>query len=257
MSVTSEAKTEQKTHASLVIAIVGSLSIVFIALITNARPYLEPALFNLIVAGFAVAILGLVAFYFVVRPLSPIIAKWRRGRLHESVAAKLFPELENLVNRFSEIALSNYTIGINQAIRTFQVVSTDVDQAKIQAARGSMELLTGFYHPVIDVRLDALKSDMEWSMRRKPRFFLFRHFLYEFWNLVWVYKLVFVNSYVQTCKRIGEDAVVGNSKEEYVKFLSKYSQFVVAFSELGKKANALVGEALFPYFVEDAIPLKL
>jgi hypothetical protein len=250
----------KQTITSLVplATIIGALTAVLIVILTNARTYLEPLVFNVVVTGFSITIIGLAAFYFVVKPLWPLLVRWQSRKSRDSVAVRLFPELANLAVRFAEISKSNYAVGIHQAIRSFQVVRPlDADQHKVESARDIMERLFGFHHNVIDVPVEALESAIESAMKGKSSFFVFSHFVYELWNLIWVYKIVFVNTYVETCKKIGEQSVADNSKEQYVKFASKYNQFAESFADFGKKANRMIGQKVMPEFVEDAGPLRV
>jgi hypothetical protein len=252
-----EAKLDQRTHAGVVITVIGSLSVVLIAIVTQARAYLNFFVFNIIVGGCGIAILGLVAYYFIGRPIWPKIVRWRINNRRESIATRLFPELANLVDKFTEIAASNNLVTINQAIRSFQITQPNVDNQKAIVAQDRMGILMNAYHLVIDQPLGELKAGIDQTVNLRPSFPLFRHFFSELWYLVWAYKLVFVNQYVQTCRWVGEDAVRRDSRDEYSKFVSKYNQFATEFCDLGKKANQSVGELMFPDHIEDAIALRL
>lgn len=94
MSAASERSIQQKLSFSGTVSlatIVGSLTAVLIVILTSARGFLDPLVFNIVVVAFAAAILTLVAFHFVARPLSPLIQKSRRKAQQESIPAVYSP----------------------------------------------------------------------------------------------------------------------------------------------------------------------
>lgn len=90
-------------------AIIASMSGVLIVIITNARSYLDPLAFNVVVVALASAILALFTYHFIIVPLRPRISTWRRESEQESAAARTFPEFKDIVDRFVELASADYT----------------------------------------------------------------------------------------------------------------------------------------------------
>lgn len=265
MSATSEGSAEHKQPLSNVVpiaGIIGSLSAILIVITTSARASLDPLLFNFVFAAFSAIILGLVLFGFAWRPLSQRIrARLGESRL-ESVATVLLPDFSDVLDRFVELASTNYTTGIHRPIQSFQSfqlqpnAAHSPEQLQADGARKYlMQTLFSHYDRSINEPFAQLKSDLARSLKLSPRKFLLCHFAAEFFNLLWTYKTLFVDSYVEACKSVGIQSVPQNSREEYAKFATKFNQFVSSYSEFARKANRTLGERIFGVYIEDAAPL--
>jgi hypothetical protein len=123
MSTSPATEAEKKQPPSLVYlaTIIGSLSVVLIAILTNGRAFLEQLAFNVVIVIFSAAIFIVVAYGLVMSPLLPRI----RGRLRENrqelIASEILPDLADLIDKFIEAASTQYTTGIHSAIQSFQI----------------------------------------------------------------------------------------------------------------------------------------
>lgn len=240
--------------------IIGSLSAILIVTTTSARASLDPLIFNIIFIVFSAAILALLLYYFVWRPISPTVKfRLREGKL-ESASRAVLPDFRDIVDKFVPLASSSYTIGIHRPIQSFQAFQPDASRSPEQlrtdsAQKHLMQTLSGNYHLIIDQPASHLQGDIALVLKRKDKKFMLAHFAPEFFNLLWMYKSFFVNSYVQACKSVGVQNVPQNSREEYAQFMTKFNQFVSSYSDFAKKANRALGERVFGEHLEDAVPL--
>jgi hypothetical protein len=230
-------------------------------ILTNVRGFLDPLVFSVTVVLFSGAIFTVVMYGFVIGPLLPTIRRRLKERRQESIAVEFLSHLEDLINKFAEFASTKYAFGIHRAIQSFQVTETpehqDARQALLVEVRFLTQTLLSNYSRLMSEPVDRLQSDMKQSLRVKGKRFLLTHFGEEFFNLARTYKNLFMNSYVESCKRVGIDSVSVQSREEYARLVGKYNQFVVSYRDFAKKVNALMGERTLGEYLEDATPLKV
>jgi hypothetical protein len=241
-------------------AIIASISGVLIVIMTSARSYLDPLAFNVVVVALASAVLALFTYHFIIVPLRPRISTWRRESEQESAAARTLPEFEDIVDRFVELASTEYTTAVNRPIQSF-AVQQGVPGIKFPEAylmeQHLMRALSSTYDRVMASPIAQLQFDLKHSSKRGGSRLLLAHFAAEFCNLIQVHKSLYVDSYVRACKTVGISNVSRVSKEEYTKFLTKYNQFVPSYIEFSKGANRRMGERLFAEYLENAVPLEI
>jgi hypothetical protein len=241
-------------------AIIASMSGVLIVIITNARSYLDPLAFNAVVLAFASAILALITYHFILVPLRPRISTWRRESEQESAAARTLPDLRDIVDRFVELVSTDYSTAINRPIQSFaqQQAVPGIKSPEVHLREQYlMQALSSTYYTAMASPIAQLQSDLKHSSKRGGSRLLLAHFAAEFFNLLQVHKLVYVDSYVRACKTVGISNVPYVSKEEYTKFLTKYNQFVSSYTEFSRRANRRIGERLFGEYLENAVPLEI
>jgi hypothetical protein len=254
-----ETHPRESKSLAYVAAIVISMIALLVA-ISNARGSLEPFVFNFVVAGLAAAILALLGFYFVVQPLRPRVEKWRRESREESVAADVFPKLADLVDSFFELASRDRTTGIHQAIRSFAEQTDLGPTVTVPEAypreKYLMQELSSNYDTVIHTPFTQLQTDIRRTFGRQSRKQLLEHFAAEFSHLLSIYKGLFVDSYFDACGRVGVRSVSYRSREEYGKFLMKYSQFGACYVEFARNTNRMMGMRILAESFVDGTPLR-
>jgi len=262
MGTTQDAAQQRQPASGIfaIAAIIGSMSAVLIAIVTTARSNLDSLAFNVVVVALASAILALFTYHFIIMPLRPRISTWRRESEQESAAAKTFPDFADIVDRFMELASTNYTTTIHRPIQSFAAqqpvpgIESSEEHLRVQQL---MQALSSNYYTVMASPVAQLLSDLKDISKRGGRRLLLAHFAAEFDNLLRVHKLVYVDAYVQACKRVGVSKVPYVSKEEYAKFLTKYNQFVSYYIDFCKRTNRRLRERLFAEYFENAVPLEI
>lgn len=253
MSEVPESSTERKERSGLVplATIIASMAGLLIVIVTNARPYIDPILFSLLVAGFSAAILTLFTYYFVARPILPRIQRLQAESARKLAVREIFPDFADLVDRFVELAPTRYMVGIHRPIQSFRLRSPGPELIASAAPHTQlMQTLLAIYHPIVDEPISLLQSDIGRSASMSM--FVLSHFASEFYNLLRIHRLGFVNLYIDACRKVGVDSVSYTSTTEYTKFLSKYNQFVASYLDFVRKANRQLGEKLFPEVLEEA-----
>jgi hypothetical protein len=252
---------EAKGKPSLSLGIIGPLVGLLMVILTNVRGFLDPFVFSLSVAVLSVAICTIAVYGFAISPLLPMIKRRLKERQQDNIASETLPRLADLVDKFAELASTRYAFGIHRAIQSFQVAETpehqDARQAMLAEVRFLTQTLLSNYSRLMSEPVDRLQSDIKQSLRVRGKRFLLTHFGEDFFNLTRTYKSLFMNSYVESCKRVGIDSVSIQSREEYARLIGKYNQFVVSYRDFAKKVNALMGERTLGDYLEDATPLKV
>lgn len=157
------------------------------------RSSLEPLLFSVLVAGFSGAIFALHTFHFVVQPLRPRWKDWRRESKIEALSSKFLSELTDLVTQFEELVSTSRQNGIHVAMQLFRFPS--LPHIPIQKERSIeerlMQTLLGYHQQFIERLVNQMKSDLK-NMKDGNKTFLFFHFAYILFDLVWIYASIFV-----------------------------------------------------------------
>ena len=132
-----DAEKRRELNLAYLAAVIGSLVTVTIAILTSARGYLDPFVFNAVIATLVAAIGIVVAYGFAASPLLPRIKSRLREARQESEATQLLPELADLIDQFTELASTRYATGVHQAIQSFQVDNLSQERAFTDRPRGA------------------------------------------------------------------------------------------------------------------------